>query len=201
MDKAIELGSCLYTVVGAAVVAWGIWRAWTRPPQVDQGETIDLAERRQPSGWSIRGELARLFLVSDGPADMSSDVADLPSRNVSDRREWHQVPAPVFVSAKPNTDDTEPVPGATGASEIDTSVRDIIRASAIAELLDSGLLTNRDKAICLLFHCSKASSSRPEAPFQVALKLVEQHRAKARPEYVGEMIARVEREVAEEASR
>jgi hypothetical protein len=102
------------------------------------------------------------------------------------------------VSAEPNTDDTEPVSGATSASNIDTSARDIIRASAIAELLDSGLLTNRDKAICQLFRCSKASSARPDAPFQVALRLVEQHRAKARPEYVGDMIERVKREVAKE---
>jgi len=132
---------------------------------------------------------------------MSSDTIVSTHHESSDSRVSHQVSAPVSVSAEPNTDDTERVPGARGASQIDTSARDIIRASVVAELLDSGLLTNRDKAICLVFHCSKASSSRPDAPFQVALRLVEQHRAKARPEYLGEMIARVEREVAEEASR
>jgi hypothetical protein len=29
MGKAIELGSFLYALIGAAVVAWGIWRAWS----------------------------------------------------------------------------------------------------------------------------------------------------------------------------
>jgi hypothetical protein len=68
----------------------------------------------------------------------------------------------------------------------------------IAELLDSGLLTNRDKAICQAFRCSKASSSRQDAPFQVALRLVEQHRTKRQPEYISELRARVEREIAEQ---
>lgn len=189
MGRAIELGSCLYALIGAAVVAWGIWRAWVRPKD---RETVNLAELRQPTGWSVRRELARLFLVSD----MSSSAADQPLENASDGWVRHPVSAPVLVSAEPNTEDTAPVPGATGASALDTSARDIIRASVIAELLDSGLLTNRDKAICQAFRCSKASSSRPDAPFQVALKLVEQHRAKARPEYVGDMIERVKREVA-----
>jgi hypothetical protein len=148
MDKALELGSCLYTLIGASVVAWGIWRAWVRPKD---RETVNLAERRQPSGWSVRGELARLFLVSDGPVDMSSSAPDLPARKVGAEPVRHQVPEPMSVSAEPNTDDTGPVLGATGASAVDTNARDIIRASVIAELLDSGLLTNRDKAICQAF--------------------------------------------------
>lgn len=130
--------------------------------------------------------------------NMSSTPAQPASKEAGDSRVRHQVPELVSVLAEPNTDDTEPVSGAAGASQIDTSARDIIRASAIAELLDSGLLTNRDKAIMQIFRCSKASSSRPDAPFQIALKLVEQHRAKARPEYVGEMIERVQRDVAAE---
>jgi hypothetical protein len=68
----------------------------------------------------------------------------------------------------------------------------------IAELLDSGRMTNRDKASMQAFSCSKASSARPDAPFQVALRLVEQHRAKRTPEYVGDMLERVQREVANE---
>jgi len=195
MGNAIELGSCLYAIIGAAVVAWGIWRAWVRPK--DQ-ETVNLAAHRRLTGWSVRGELARLFLVRDAPSNMSSSAPDLSAEKAGDGRVRHQGLAPVFVSAEPNTDDTELVPGATGASAIDANARDIIRASLIAELLDSGLLTNRDKAICQAFRCSKASSSRPEAPFQAALRLVEQHRAKARPEYIGDMIERVKREVASE---
>jgi hypothetical protein len=106
----------------------------------------------------------------------------------------HRVPEPVSVSAKPSTADTEPVPGATGANPHDTAARDIIRASLIAELLDAGVITNRDKAICQAFKCSKAASTRPDAPFQVALRLVEQHRAKQQPEYIGEMIERIKAE-------
>jgi hypothetical protein len=132
--------------------------------------------------------------------DMSSSASDLSSEKAGDGPVSHQVPKPVFVSAEPNTDDTAPVSSAAGASVIDTNARAIIRASLIAELLDSGLLTNRDKAICQAFHCSKAASTRPDAPFQVALRLVEQHRTKRQPEYVGEMIERVKRKVAEEAS-
>jgi hypothetical protein len=30
MEQALELGSCLYAVIGACIVAWGIWRAWVR---------------------------------------------------------------------------------------------------------------------------------------------------------------------------
>ncbi len=149
-----------------------------------------------------RPELAaaiRRRLAGHTSDDMSSDAPDPPSREAGDERVPHQVSGPAPVRVEPNPDDTEPVPGATGAGAIDTNARDIIRASLIAELLDSGLLTNRDKAICQAFRCSKASSSRPDAPFQVALRLVEQHRAKARPEYVGEMIERVEREVAGES--
>jgi hypothetical protein len=199
MDKAIELGSCLYTVIGASVVAWGIWRAWVRPTDQQHDRTaVDLRKRREPSGWSIRDEVARLFLVSDGPDNMSSTSTESATEKASDDWVSHQVSEPVSVSAEPNTDDTEPVSGVAGASAADTYARDITRAITIAELLDSGLLGSRDKAICRVFRCSKASSSRPEAPFQVALKLVERHRAQQRPEYVGDMIARVQREVANE---
>jgi hypothetical protein len=192
----LEIGLAIWALI---VVPRGIWRAWHRPASKDDSQMVDLAARHQPSGWSVRGELARLFLVSDAPANMSSRTPDQPLENASDRRELHRVPWSVSVSATPNTDDTEPVSGVAGASAIDTNARDIIRASVIAELLDSGLLTNRDKAICQAFRCSKASSARPDAPFQVALRLVEQHRAKARPELIGEMIERVQREVAGES--
>lgn len=191
----LEIGMAIWALI---VIPRAIWRAWTRPAQEDPMPTIDLAERRRPPSWSLRGELARLFLVYDEPPAMSSRC-DWPAPiEAGDRQVQHLVSEPVSVSVEPNTEDTEPVSGVTGASHVDASARNIIRASVVAELLDSGLLTNRDKAICQVFRCSKASSSRPEAPFQVALKLVEQHRAKARPELVGEMIERVQREVAAE---
>jgi hypothetical protein len=131
-----------------------------------------------PIAARFRALMSRLHIIGD-----DDEADDEPVR--------HQVPRPVSVSATPNTDDTRQVSGAT-----DASARDIIRASVIAELLDSGIITNRDKAIMRVFKCSKASASRPDAPFQVALRLVEQHRMKQPPEYVGDAIARIEREVA-----
>lgn len=163
----LEIGMAIWALI---VIPRAIWRAWHRPAQPSEPTVVNLAERRQPTGWSVRGELARLFLVSD----MSSSPPNSPAEKAGDTQVWHQVPEPVSVSAEPNTEDTEPVPSVA---------RDIIRASLIAELLDSGLLTNRDKAICQAFRCSKASSARPDAPFQVALRLVEQHRAKHGPEF------------------
>jgi hypothetical protein len=193
-------------LLGATIIAslifvpWVFFiRPWLRRRQAsanDRMPVVNLAEQRAPAErWSMRGELARLFLVEDRAAVMSSDRAEDSSSPIAAGQARHQEAAPVPVSAEPNTDDAGQVPG---ASALDTSARDIMRASVIAELLDSGLLTNRDKAICQVFRCSKASSNRPDAPFQVALRLVEQHRAKRRPEYVGDMIARVEREVAEQ---
>lgn len=202
MDKAISLGGFLFSVCGAAVVAWGIWRAWTRPhSESENAPVVNLAERRSSERWSLTGEIAGMFLRRDVPDDMSSAGVRSVDMESGVERVRHPLSEPVSVSAEPNTDDTEPVSGATRASENDTYARDITRAIVIAELLDSGLLTNRDKAIMQVFRCSKASSSRPEAPFQVALKLVERHRDKQRPEYIGEMIERVQREVAQETSR
>jgi hypothetical protein len=63
MGQLLELGSCLYAVVGASVVAWGIWRAWVRPRN---REAVRPTEQRPAQArWSVRGELARLFLVQD----------------------------------------------------------------------------------------------------------------------------------------
>src|SRR5262245_59538803 len=107
MGKALELGACLYTLIGATVVVWGIWRAWVKPK--DPG-VVDLTERRQPSGWSVRGELARLFLITDTPPDMSSTGAEPTAEKAGDSQVPHLVPGPVLVSATPNTDDTAPVP-------------------------------------------------------------------------------------------
>ena len=90
----------------------------------------------------------------------------------------HPVSSAALPSAEPNTADTGPVSGAAGANIQESAARDIIRAALIAELLDEGIITNRDKAICQAFKCSKAASTRPEARFQVALRLVEQHRKK-----------------------
>lgn len=195
----LEIGMVIVAVIvvpAAIIKAWwpvlrkaigrltrSIWAALCRTFVIadDGGDTYV----PPPEAWRA---LVGLFWREDMSSASAQHAAG--DRGASGVR--HQAGAPVSLSAEPNTGDTERVSGV----DLDADPRAIVRAALIAELLDSGLLTNRDKAICVAFHCSKASSSRPDAPFQKALRLVEQHRAKARPEYVGDMIARVEREVA-----
>lgn len=179
----LELAVAIWALI---VVPRGIWRAWTRPAKVEQVETIDLAQRRQPSSWSIGGELARLFLVPVDRDDMSSSAADLPARNATDA----SVSQPLESASAPIAMLNSAVSSPLTADEV--------AAHAIAELLNAGLLTNRTKAIERVFHCSVTAKSRPDTPYQRALKLVEQYQAPARPEYVGDMIERVKREVAQE---
>jgi hypothetical protein len=203
MGNWIDLGGFIFSLLSAAFVLWAIIRAWTRPRPAENTQPAPASAELPPldlpgpARWLI-DLIKRPFMVYDDQLVMPSDRARDDAGAAGAGQVRHRGAAPVSVSAEPNTDETEQVPGASGASTLDTSARDIMRASVIAELLDSGLLTNRDKAICQIFHCSKAASTRPDAPFQVALRLVEQHRAKRKPEYVGDLIERVHREVAAE---
>jgi len=164
----LELALAIWALI---VVPRGIWRAWTRPANDERLETIDLAERRRPSGWSIRDELERLFLVPAAPADMSSAPAEQPSRKAADAG----VSQPVSDASAPIA-----MPSSAVSSEL---TADEIAAQAIAVLLNAGLLTNRTKAIEQVFHCSVTAKSRPDTPYQKALKLVEMYQAPAGPEY------------------
>ena len=67
MGDAIGLGGFCFSILGACAVAWGIWRAWTRP-QKNEGDQPSPAQRPAFSRWSISGELRRLFLV-EGVSD------------------------------------------------------------------------------------------------------------------------------------
>jgi hypothetical protein len=163
----LELGMAIWALI---VIPRAIWRAWTRPPEGSM-PTVDLTNRRQPSGWSIRGELARLFLVPVDPDDMSSAAADQPSREAADPGVSQSVNSASAPIAMPSS----AVSGELTADEA--------AARAIAELLNAGLLTNRTKAIERVFHCSVTAKSRPDTPYQKALKLVEQYQAPAGPEY------------------
>jgi hypothetical protein len=204
MDKVIELGSCLYTVMGAAVVVWGIWRAWARPKD---RQAIDIAARRQPAGWSARGELARLFLV---PVDMLSTEADRHPQKGVDRSDWQLSATALPGIAMGNNDDNAGLTNNAGNASagnvqldiLPTEIRDMIRfqakAEAVADLMNAGIVGNQAKTIEAVFHCARASSSRPESTYQKALGLITRLAKPAKPEYVGDMIARVEREVAKE---
>jgi hypothetical protein len=164
------------------VVPRGIWRAWARP-RVEPSEpvVVDLAKRRQLSGWSIRSELARLFLV---PVDMSSVSARSGESNATDAG----VSQPIESASAPIA--------MLSSAVSDELTADDASARAIALLLNAGLLTNRTKAIEQVFQCSVTAKSRPDTPYQRALKLVEQYQTPARPEYISDLRARVEREVA-----
>jgi len=58
MDKAIQLGSCLYTVVGASIVAWGIWRAWCGR-KISRPSTCRAAAAQLESAWRAGAALSR----------------------------------------------------------------------------------------------------------------------------------------------
>lgn len=78
MEQLISLGQCLFSLAAATVVALGIWRAWTKKPAEDGARPAPEVLTPRPAGWSIRGELARLFLANDVKAYVSFDMADPP---------------------------------------------------------------------------------------------------------------------------
>lgn len=76
----MEFGYFLACVLGAFVVACGIWRAWTRPKKDEPGDeqptaTAQPIEQPARRGFTIRGELARLFLSNGGDTVMSRSGA------------------------------------------------------------------------------------------------------------------------------
>jgi len=89
MGNALSLGGFCFSVIGACFVAWGIWRAWTRSPQEwhrPDTPVVDLTTRRQPGGWSVRGELARLFLTEDVVMSRSAAGVPITDQNQTERR-------------------------------------------------------------------------------------------------------------------
>lgn len=147
---------------------------------------VNLADRRPSRGWSLRDELAALFLVEDARPIMSSANTAPAQNEAADAR----VSQPGESASAPTA-----MPSSAISNEL---TADETSARAIALLLNAGLLTNRTKAIEQVFHCSVTAKSRPDTPYQRALKMVEQYQTPARRELVGDMIARVEREVAAE---
>lgn len=77
MGDAIGLGGFCFSILGACVVAWGIWRAWTRPP-ARAGAQSPHAGQPTPSHWSIGSELRRLFLVEGVSDYVSGTTAQTP---------------------------------------------------------------------------------------------------------------------------
>jgi hypothetical protein len=212
MDKAIELGSCLYTVIGASVVAWGIWRAWVRPK--DQ-KTVNLAERKQPIGWNWRDELTRLFLVTDNPPDnMSSDPDedDTQERGATGLANNSDDGLQPIAMPRKAANDALALGGLGDVAANDLSditpaearaiIRQQARAEAIVAILraaESGKVKSAgDQASLIEAVAGGARTSRPGTPYTLLKIAVDELRGKARPEYVGDMIARVQREVTAE---
>jgi len=207
MGEAMSLGGFLFSVCGAAVVAWGIWRAWTRP-QVESDDTpvVNLAERRQESSgarWSLRGELARLFLVS---VDMSSAGADQPLKKGVDASDCQPSATALPPIAMPDNDGNTELTGnvdnaSAGNSLVDiipTDARELIRfqakAEALADMMNAGILGNQAKSIEVVFHCARAAASRPESTYQKALGLINRLAKPAKPEYISDMRERIFKE-------
>lgn len=57
------------------------------------------------------------------------------------------------------------------------------RARAIAELYEDGLVTNLSKAICSVYTCSVQSASKTDSTYQMALKAVNRHLTKNKPQF------------------
>jgi hypothetical protein len=184
-------------LAGVIFVPWVfLIRPWLRRRQVapvEQPQVVDLAERREH--WSLRGELARLFLVENAPRDMSSGAYD--------RRANRAVAAPLPATS---TDDRQRIgmPGNAVNAELPGNVlpeeaREIVRfqarVEAVIAIVESGKL-GQTEAIERIFGVKR--SGRPDSPYARARAAVEAQQKPQRPELVGEMIERVQREVAAE---
>lgn len=186
-------------LAGLIFVPWVfIIRPWLRRRQAAPAErapAVDLAQRRQPAErWSIRGELARLFLVEDRPIMSSDRSATTAARPVAD-----PLPATSTIEAQ-----RVAMPGNAGNAELPGNVlpeaaREIVRfqaqVEAVIAIVESGKV-GQTEAIERIFKCKR--SGRPDSHYAKARAAVEAQQKPQRPEYVGDMIARVEREVAEQ---
>lgn len=162
-------------VLGVYAFGRVLWRAWIRPMFARPDRPAPIDRHVAPHArWSLRDELARLFLIQ-GDIVMSSAGGDAAADAA--------IAAPV---AATSTDERQPIatPGNAGntglsgnavAGPIPPEARDIIRMQAKAEvvvaLLKSAKLTNKAEAIELVFNCSR--SGRPNSVYQQALALVD----------------------------
>jgi len=169
-------------------------RPWLRRRQaapVERPPVVDLAERRER--WSLRGELARLFLVYDEPPVMSNGGArDASSDSIADH-----LPATRAIGgqgiAMPGKAVNAELPGNALPEAAREIVRFQARVEAVIAVVGSGKV-GQVEAIERIFVCKR--SGRPDSPYGRARAAVEAQSKPQRRELVGEMIERVEREVA-----
>lgn len=136
MNDAIGLGGFCFSVLGAAVVAWGIWRAWTRPTEDDP--TMPAAPPAAPPAarWSIGGEIKRLFIV-EGVSDY---VAGTPAHAPVMSREIERAARTEGTNGRTNERSSHQI-------EWDTFLLDRTRARLISVMVDSDLTTTEIRAL------------------------------------------------------
>lgn len=197
MQTLDDVLTVVIVLTGLIFVPWVFFiRPWIRRRQaasVERPQVVDLAERRPR--WSLRGELARLFLVEDGPPVMSSDSSAPPSnRTVADRLPATSTNGGQGIATQGNAGNAE-LPG----NALPEAARDIVRfqakVEAVLAIVESGKV-GQVEAIERIFSCKR--SGRAESVYARARAAVEAQTTPARPELVGDMIERVQREVLEE---
>jgi len=173
----LELALAIWALV---VVPRGIWRAWTRPKHQDEPAVVDLAQRRQPASWSIRGELARLFLVNDGPVDMSSvSTESAPYTPVAEQLPATSTNDGQRIAMQGNAVKVE-LPGNVLPEEAREIIRYQAKVEALAALLTAGKVPQTE-GIELVFNCKR--SGRADSPYGKARAAVVAQLGADKPEY------------------
>ncbi len=96
------------------------------------------------------------------------------------------VPMPTTIP----TADTAPI--AISSSEYNGNLSDSgrvqfeERARTIAELYEAGIITNISKAICKVYRCSVQSAAKTDSTYQMALKAVNRHLTRNKPQFRAE---------------
>lgn len=197
------MGTLDDVLLGAVIIAALIFVPWVfliRPrlrrrqaASGDRAPVVDLAERRER--WSLRGELARLFLVYDDQPIMSSDRSDLPAdRSRADRLPATSTNGGQRIATQGNAGNTE-LPG----NALPEAAREIVRfqakVEAVLAIVESGKV-GQVEAIERIFVCKR--SGRAESVYARARAAVEAQIQPAPVEYISDLRARVEREIAAE---
>lgn len=156
---------------------------------------------------------AHWLLTSDHPravwlrAVMSRPEVDPTLEESVDAGDRHQAPGVGDTTMKPSIAATDQLTGDlvdSAFAMLPAEAREIVifeaRAQAIADLQRKNLITNLAKVIEAVYHTPRASSSRPESPYQKAKRRVEEL-VGARPMWVSDLRAKIEDEVEQSKSQ
>jgi len=153
------------------------------------GLLIFIFDDRPELAAAIRRRLA-------GPSDMSSTHADRPSKeSVADHLPITATSLGQRSATTGNAVNTL-LPGNVLPEEAREIIRYQAKVEALSALISAGKVPQTE-GIELVFDCKR--SGRADSPYGKARAAVQAQLGPARPEFVGDMIARVQSEVAEEA--